>query len=67
MDVGAVIQKAREEKGWTVDHLAEVMAVHPRWVRRRETGETKTTVWELRRFVAVLGIDDAAILAAVRP
>lgn len=67
MDVGSVIERARESRGWTVDQLAEVLGVHPRWVRRRETGETKTTVRELRRFVAVLGIDDDAILQVVRP
>lgn len=67
MDVGKVIAEAREARGWTVEQLAEVMAVHPRWIRRRESGETKTAVQELRRFVAALGIEDAAILAAVRP
>lgn len=62
---GALIREARERKGWEPAELAVALGVSVRTVRRWEAGQRSPGRVLAARIVLVLGIDPAALVAAL--
>ena len=54
---GEIIQRLREEKGWTLEDVAEKVGLSYTAVRNREIGTTKIKADEDRMWASVFGLD----------
>lgn len=64
--LGDNLRKAREEKGWSQEELAERAGVHRTYVGGVERAEYNVTVLTLLRFTGALGVSPSDVMRGIR-
>ena len=65
-DYGKAIQKARKQKGWTQEQLADAIHVKRAVISKYENGQVEPSVFRFKEIAKALEIDDWSQLATGR-
>jgi DNA-binding XRE family transcriptional regulator len=60
---GAVVRRMREQRHWTVAHLAQVTGYQPAHMSRIEHGRNVPTLYTILLIADVFGVQPSAIVA----
>jgi transcriptional regulator with XRE-family HTH domain len=58
-ELGALLREFRNERGWTVEHVADLLLVSPSKVSRLETGQRGASPRDIRDLSQLYQLDDA--------
>jgi transcriptional regulator with XRE-family HTH domain len=65
--LGGNVQRLRQKRGWTQEHLAEVTNLDLSYTQRVERGEVNATLGTLTTFADALGVSVSALLRPGKP
>lgn len=65
--LGGNVQRLRLKRGWTQEHLAEVMGLDLSYAQRVERGQINLTLGSLAAFADALGVQPSALLKPGKP
>jgi transcriptional regulator with XRE-family HTH domain len=61
--IGSQLRRLREDRGYSVEEVADKMSVGPSSLRRQEYGQTAVSVADVKAYAEIYAIDDEALLA----
>jgi len=65
--LGGNVQRLRQKRGWTQEHLAEVTDLDLSYTQRVERGEVNATLGTVATFADALGVSPSALLRPGKP